>query len=532
EASKVDVAIAQNLTDSAAQTQVAQSEALRGLEELLDRLARNESFQQIEREMAQILNQQDAIRRETDRIHMDGLANTSEESQAQRQAQQTALSADQQGLARRLDDWLTRAGDLQKSTTVDQQAAQSLLARATESLSSAQASSLMRRSTEEIRDAHLAQAATTQQQVSELLSDTLRQLGAGNQSQLGGLRNRAEGLRQLSSELSDLARLQSALSERWQAPTAASAREQLLADQASAEQRTKTAGSQAEQAGDESLSSDIDRARTAQERAQSAGRQNDFEQASRASQQAAQQLEQASQQLEQRAADLEQRVAEQQMFQLAAAIEQLSTQQKPITEQFNQWAGVAVDELTKESRESHQAELRQAASRQEGVRQTLREVRAETSALPTFDWTLEQAELSMGRAVAAAKRYRVAPDAKQAAEVALRMLQLAAEAMREQSPPETDDASQPNSGDESSDDGTSQSERTQRPAPFMASLKLLRSLQQELNEQTLTAYSLDDAVRRTGQLSELANMQQALAAQIEQLLREASPATTAPSGGN
>ncbi|MEZ6074165.1 MAG: hypothetical protein R3C56_00390 [Pirellulaceae bacterium] len=236
---KDDAAIAPNLTASAAQSQVAQSAALRGLEKLLDRLARNESLQQIERELAQILNQQNAIRRETNRLHLEGLADRSEESRAQLQLLQSALSADQQGLARRLDDWLSRAGDLLQSETADQQTAKSALARATQSLSSAQASGLMRRSTEEIRDAQLARAATTQQQVSELLSDTLRQLGAGNQSQLGGLRNRAEGLRQLSAELSDWATVQSALSERWQASPTASTREQLLSDQANAEQRTR-----------------------------------------------------------------------------------------------------------------------------------------------------------------------------------------------------------------------------------------------------------------------------------------------------
>lgn len=528
---KDELAIAKSLEDSAAQAQDAQLAALRGLERLLDRLARNESMQQIERELAQILNQQNAIRSETDRLHLEGLADSSEESRDQRQSQQTALSADQQGLARRLDDWLARAGDLQESATADQQTAKSALARATQALSSAQASGLMRRSTEEIRDAQLARAATTQQQVSELLSDTLRQLGAGNQSQLGGLRNRAEGLRQLSGELSELATVQSALTERWQAPTAASAREQLLADQANAEQRTRAAASQAEQAGDGGLSAEIGRASMAQEQAQSAGEQSDFQQATRASQQAAQQLELTSRQLEQRAADLEHQVAEQQMFQLAIAIEQLSAQQKPIVERFNQWANIAIDELPEEARQSHQAEMRQAASRQESARQNLRNVRAETKALPTFNWTLEQAELSMGRAVAAAKRYRIVPDAKQAAERALRLLQLAADAMRENRPADTSDTSQPNTG-ENSDGEKPQADVPQRPAPFVASLKLLRSLQQELNERTLSAEAVDESMRRTGQLSELANMQQSLAEQIDQLLREATPAATAPSGGN
>ncbi len=529
---KDDVAIAQNLIDSAAQAQEAQSEALRGLEKLLDHLSRNESLQEIERELAQILNQQNAIRRETDRLHLERLAENSDASREQQQGQQTALSADQQGLARRLDDWLGRAGDLQETATADQQAAKSALVRATQSLLSAQATALMRRSTEEIRDTQLAQAATTQQQVSELLSDASRQLGAGNQSQLGSLRNRAEELRQLSVELSELAAVQSALSERWQNPTPGNSRAQLLADQAHAEQRTRAAAGLAEQVGDGRLSAEIERASTAQEQAQSAGRQSDFQQATDASQQAARQLEQTSQQVEHRAADLEQQVAQQQMFQLVAAIEQLSAQQTPIVEQFNQWANIAADELPQDLSQAQQAEVRQVASRQERVRQLLREVRTETKALPTFDWTLEQAELSMGRAVAAAKRYRIAPDATLAAEGALRLLELAADAMSDPNAESTGETPQPNPDEESADGEKLPTELQQRPAPFVASLKLLRSLQQELNEQTLTAQSIEDALRRTAQLSELANMQQALAEQIQQLLREAAPTAASPPGGN
>jgi hypothetical protein len=531
--------VAQRLATSAQRAQEAQGQALRGLEQLLDRLARNESMQQVERELAQILNQQNAIRRETDRMHVERLSESPTESpaesRAERQAQQTALSADQQGLARRLDDWLARAGELQASTTSDQQAAKAALTRATEALVAAQASAQMRRSTEEIRDAQLARASTTQHQVAELLSDTLRQLGAGNQSQLGSLRNRVEGLRQTSGELSDLASAQSALSERWQAPAEATQQEQLLSEQAAVEQRTSAVASQAEQAGDASLSAEIERARTSQQQAQRAGRQNDFQQATRASQQAAEQLRQTSQQLEQRAAELEQQVAEQQMFQLVDAIEQLSAQQQPIAEQFNQWAKATTQEPSEEGQESRprqQAEMRQAASRQEAVRQVLREVRAETTELPTFDWTLEQAELAMGRAVAAAQRYRIEPDAREASDGALRLLQLAAEAMRQQHPGDSNETPDETPDDAQAGGSQSQAEPSERPAPFVASLKLLRGLQQELNLQTLAAESIDDTVRRTGRLSELSSFQQALAAQIEQLLNEAAAPQTMSSRGD
>ncbi len=515
-----DANLDESLVRSAEQTVVAQETALRAMEGLLDRLARNESLQQATAELAQILNQQNAIRSETDRLQLANLSSKGEASSAELQAEQAALSSDQQGLARRLDDWLDRSSELQAQSDDQKKNATEALARATQSLLTAQASAQMRRSTEEIRDQQLARAAVTQQQVSELLAQSLRQMGAGSPSQLGSLRSRADGLRQLSNELSQLAKSQAELSERWQGPPPESELEQLISQQAEAQQRTSGLAQQAEQSGSASLAAEINQASAAQRRAQQAGEQNEFQQAEQASREAAEQLAKTSAQLEQRAAALERQAAEQQMVELAAALDELTEKQQPISEQFSQWVDAAADSSS-ESRQQQQADMRQAASQQEAVRQALRELRGETSALPVFGWTLQQSESAMGRAVASAQRYRIKPDAQQAADRALRLLRLAADAMRpdraaERSPENSsstdDDAQRPDSADPSQAE-----EPAEPPAPMLASLKLLRNLQQELNEQTRAAEASDDAVERTGQLGELARLQQELAAQVEQL---------------
>ena len=516
-----DASIAEGLVNSAEQTQTAQAAALRGLEGLLARLARNESLQQATTELAQILNQQNAIRTETDRLQLATLSSSSEASAAELQAGKTALSSDQQGLARRLDDWLARSSELQNQPQDQQQAAKEALAQATQGLMSAQASAQMRRATEEIRDQQLARAAATQQQVSELLAESLRQMGAANPTQLGNLRNRAEGLRQLSDELSAMAKTQSELSERWHEPTAEGELEQLIGDQADAQQQTSGLADQAERSGSASLSAEIGRASDSQQQAQRAGQQNNFEQAEQASRQAAQQLAQTSAQLEQRAAALEKQAAQQQIFQLADAIEELTSLQRPITQKFSQWDDTAGDDSAG-LRQQQQAEMRGAASRQEAVRQVLRELRSETSELPVFDWTLQQSESAMGRAVAAAQRYRIKPDAQDAADRALRLLRLAADAMRDD-PAASSDPAEPRSADEASsesnpDNPSQPQDSAGRSAPMVASLKLLRYLQQELNQQTQATEAIDDVVRRTSQMGELARLQQELAAQVEQLL--------------
>ncbi len=516
-----DGSIAESLVSSAEQAQVAQEAALSAMEGLLDRLARNESLQQAAVELAQILNQQNAIRSETDRLQLKNLSSTGEAISAELQAEQTALSSDQQGLARRLDDWLDRSRELQAQSQDQQEIATEALARATQSLLSAQASAQMRRSTEELRDQQLARAAITQQQVSELLSQSLRQMGATSTSQLGSLRNQADELRQFSDKLSELAKAQSELSERWRGPPAENELEQLVGDQADALQRTSGLAQQAEQSGSASLAADLNRASAAQQQAQQAGEQSEFQQAEQASREAAEQLSQTSAQLEQRAAALERQAAEQQMLELAGALEGLTQQQQPIALQFSQWADAEADN-SDEARQQQQTEMRQAASRQEAVRQALRELRAQTSTLPVFDWTLQQSEAAMGRAVAAAQRYRIKPDARDAAERALRLLRLTADAMAPESaadgPPGNSDSAGDTPDRPDSADPSQAQDPAERPAPMLASLKLLRNLQRELNQQTQSAEGNADAVERTGQLGELARLQQELAAQVEQLL--------------
>ncbi len=503
-----------SFSDVNTQTVTAQSEALTGLEGLLDRMARDEAVQQVQRELAQILNQQNAIRTETDQLQLERL---SANRDSELRAKQTGLSADQQGLARRLDDLVRRAGELQAGASDDQQALKSQLERAAQSLTSSQASSKMRRATDEIRDDKLAQAAATQQEVAQLLNQTLQQLGAGNSSPLGGLQNRADALRQTGEELAQLSGEQAKLAEEWNEANAPSARQPLLREQNDLQQRTSTQANQAAQVGDANLSSQIEQAVSEQQSASRSGQQQNFQQAAQAAKRAAEQLQQSAEQLRQRAEQLEQQVAEQQLLELTAEVSKLASRQRPVVEEFSELALPA----PRDQRVERQAQMRQAASQQEVVRQALRDVRGKTSKLPTFDWTLEQAELSMSRAVAAAQRYRVQPDAIEAAGDALRLLELATAAMQNE-PTTKDSASQDDANaDNSSESDDRHGEATQpRPIPMIASLKLLRSLQQEINSRTIDTENATDSGGRSQRLNELSSMQQALSTQVEQLLRE------------
>ncbi len=493
----------------------AQTQAVRTLESLMDRLANNEALQQVQRELSQILEQQSALRGETDQLQLQRLSQVENDEFRARKA---ALAADQQGLARRLDDLLHRADELRSTAGDDQQSLKNQIQRATQGLVDLQASSKMRRSTDELRDDRLAQAASSQQEVAELLNNALQQLGVGSASQLGGLQTQVDNLRQSSQALSDLAAEQLQLAQRMGANDAASNRNSLVENQSELQQRTSAQANTSAQMGDASLSAELQRAVESQQRSQDSAENNELAPAAEAAQTAAELLADSAEQLENRAEQLEQEVLQQQLFQFSTAIVELKQQQSTVSEQFHDAANVGPED-SKEIRESQQNAIRSLASQQEAVRQMLRDVRMQTEKLPTFDWALEQAEQAMSRAVAAAQRFRVQPDASLAADDALRILDLAAEALRES--PST---SSPNQ-DAAQADEAEETEAAERPIPALASLRLLRALQQDINRQSLTIEAEPNSANRAKRLAELSALQQSLGGLTEQLVREIAAAS-------
>ncbi len=511
--------VTSELANAASEGVASQADALRTLEKLLDRLAESESALQLERELGQILNQQNALRRDTDQLQLERMSNSSSQDSGELDARQSALSADQQGLARRLDAWVARNSQLPVGQDTEQQALSAALKRVADGLVESQATEQMRRSTEEIRDGQLNRAAATQMQVSQLLEESLRQLGAGNQSQLGNLRSRADDLWQTGQELSSLAAAQAELAERWNGDDARPQSQALQDQQQGLREQTLTSALKATQSGDAGLAGELDSVAEKQRQASQAGEQSQTQLAAQSASAAAQQLEQAAKQTQLRAAAMEQQAAEQQMFQLATALAQLVAQQQPVTQTFRQLATAASQASNENTLQ--RASMRETAAQQESVRQLLRDVRGETTELPAFDWTLGQAEESMARAAASAQRYRIEPDAREAADAAYRFLELAAQAMQE-SKAGGDAASQAGEPAAQPEGQQPTQEQGQRPLPFLASIKLLRSLQQEINRQTVDAQAMEDQLRRSRWLTELARMQQSLGEQTEHLLREAS----------
>ncbi len=490
----------------------SQNDAFAELQGLTDRLAQSEALRVVERELGQVLNQQQALRRDTDNLELRRLAGMNKEDF---QANRAGLQSDQQGLAQSVEQLQRRAKALLDTMPPDQASLKAQVEQAIERLTKDQVSNEMRSATESIANDRFVEATETQAAVVESLREALQKLSSSSARNLEGQLGQ---LRSTATELKELATAQAELAKKLGSADAAQQASSLSSDQRKLQQQTEDQQSRSAQLGDGQTEQALNQAAQSQEAAAESAERGETGAAAMQAREAAKQLADAAKDSDQRAKELEREVAEQQLQQLGAALSQLVGQQQPIVEKLSDTSQTEFDGLAEEDRKAAEQDVRQLASRQEAVRQMVRDVRERADKLPAFDWTLEQAELDMARAVAAAQRFRIEPDATEAATRALRKLEQAASAM--QRPEQT---SQPPENTETANEEADGEEKSKgRPVPPIASLKLLRGLQADVNAETkqLSEAGAIMAPERAQRLQQLSDQQQALGLQLEQILRE------------
>ncbi len=492
----------------------AQSALLAQLRLVMRQLSRGETARQIQQQLLQTLAQQQQLERDTGELQVQRIANA---DRVDTQARAIELSADQQGLARQLDQLIAQAAKLSDEQT----AADPSVTVAANEIVNRGVGAAMRQAAEAIGSRNLGEAAELQNRAVEDLQAALR--GMGLPGSLGrGLTERAAALRAVSQAVESLAKEQQQLAQELETSANASELRRMAERQADLRQRAEGQSQQLGAAGDGTTAQELAQAAQAQQVAEQALQDAAAEVAKTAASQAADQLAETAAQLQDRLQQLEREARQQQIFQLAPALQSLVSAQAGVMNRLRDLAeDLAIADVERP------AELAaQIGAQQEKARQELRDVLEQTSQLPAFYWALQQAESEMSRGLAAVQRMRIEPEAMQAANQALETLQLAQKALdgdRE-------------SGDDSSDqsdpeDASSESEdpANARLVPPIASLKLLRGLQQVINERTQAIDALpEEALFRHQQLESLRDQQRALGEQLQALLQELSAESTAP----
>lgn len=498
---------------SLARAAASQNDALSAMQALTDRMLQSEGLRAVERELAQLLNQQQTLRNETDQLEVKRLSGL---NKSEFRAESAGLQADQQGLAQSVEQLQKRATALANAMPAEQSNVKSQVERAIEQLADSQVSQQMRAAAGSLASERFSDATQTQQAVVDALQQALQRLSSTGQRGLDGQLGQQAATTQ---QLQQLATQQAALAQEFTKPDANRTASALADQQQQLRQAVQRQKSQLQQAGDGSALQSLDQASQAQELAAQAAQQSQMASAAKQAQRAAAELNQAVEQSQQRAERLQRQVAQQQLLQLGTALKQLVDQQTPVVDALFDVSQVPIEQLDAEDRQRYETEAKALAGQQERIRQAVRDVRQRADKLPAFDWTLQQTEADMARAVAAAERLRLSPEAVDASRAALRKLTQAAEAMKRTESPNSDKPSPDTANAEQ------QSQNDGKPVPPLASLKLLRGLQADINAETqqlAAAPATITEAERIQRAEKLAADQQALGLQLQQILLELS----------
>ncbi len=192
-----------------------------------------------------------------------------------------------------------------------------------------------------------------------------------------------------------------------------------------------------------------------------------------------------------------------------ASLKQVLTEQGSVVETL----GTINADLSKNPAMSTDMQDRcpRASVDQQNTRQSAEKAFAWLAGNRAIDWIASQIDQDMLRCVAAIERYR-SLDAQEAALEALNKLRMVVESLESTAGQEdaTPGQSQDTTGEDTGRDD-------QQNDTLVTSLKLLRTMQAHINEQTEVAEQLDNQMRER-KLRILAEQQDALGLQLEQLL--------------
>lgn len=489
-------------------TAMNQEQATSQLSQLVDSIAAAETIASLQREFSDLERRQNDLRAETERFRVDRVANPESKTA---EAARIGLRSDQLSLARAIDDLAATIDAQLRRADQTEEPSNTALENARQALIDQRVSQTMRNAAESIDAEQLSDGIKAQQAAAEAIARAATQFrGSGATT----LESSSANLQALAQQLDNLAEQQSKLAQEMQEANASQRAPELAQQQTELAASTGKLSEKLEQQANQSLSSTVDEARGHAANAAEQASQSNLAQAASSAQRAAEKLREAQQNAQARAKALEKQLATQQLLDLGTAIDDLVRKQVPIVDKLTQLQQISAGQTERPAEWG--AQVRRAAADQEGVRQQLLETSSSMQDLDTFAWLLDQCEIDMARAVAALEREQLEPGGLASATSALRKLEAAAQALV---PPESgseEEATQgntENSGQEDND--ASDAERR----PSLASLKLLRALQNVINEETqaLRAKGEDE---QGPEILRLADEQQALAEQTQKLMQD------------
>lgn len=483
-------------------TATSQRKATSELSKLVESISNSESYARFQKRLTELVVRQQELRASTERFQVDRMTRPDARTN---DANRVGIRLDQQNLATQVDSVVDAIEKMIKNADVDPKA-RAALDRARKSLIDGRASDTMREVAQNVNSHQITEALRSQHVVSAVLEKAANLVT--NRSE-GTLASSVDSLQSLADKLGQLADDESTIADQLRRSPSPIEAEEIAKEQSTLAEQTKELDQQMQQAN-EAMSELLRQAEVKVANSSRLAREKKFQESANEAQDAAEQLRSAQQTAEQRASNLKNQLAEQQLLDLATAVTELIRKQVQVVEKLDDVLAHSID--LKKSPDAWSNAVRESAGSQELVRQLVFETSKQTKALVAFQWLFKQCELDMTRAIAALEREKLAPDAIRSANNALEKLEAAAAALTQ---PHTEPKAKDNPSDQAKEDG--QEKDTQRQ-PSLASLRLLRALQNVLRDRTA---QLERQVQdpSSTEMVELAQQQEALAELTSELLK-------------
>lgn len=504
-----------NLAELTSELDNSQSKTNQTLSNLLAGLDRSELVNRQRDKLLQIAEQQADVSRRTNQL---GLNTNQRPQEAQAEAEQ--VGAAQNELAGAMEQWLASilqspndntSNDGNSAAQLDP-AQQTVLSDVAKALVDQNTASQMRSSGSSLRAQQLGEALQTQKQIQQALQAAIEKMTPRESSELmNDLAEQEQQLRALAKAADQLATAQQQLARKMSDPKTRAEADRMAQEQRDLLESTKQLSQQL--SSDQIAEQLMQQAMANQDQAAQSAQEKQLDRSAEKASAAAEQLNDLAQRVQQQAQNASQQVQRQQIFELISEVEQIALRQKELMPQYSQLVG----QLQLPSLPADHVQLRQAVvKRQAAVRDQLRQIVPSVEQLAVFQWVLGQADGDLSRAIAAAERNRLQPDAVNAAAAGLRKLEIAINTVKEKASSQPENSE--NQDQQQSDNAQDQAQQEETLPPIV-SLKLIRALQLELKQQTEVLESSTGG-DRSARANELMGQQRELAELLERFIND------------
>jgi hypothetical protein len=516
----------QSLVDQLADSNATQTKIIDNLQQMLDSLSRTESLRQSQSELMDIARKQRELHERTEQLQRSALLAPNSPGL---NTERTRIEVAQSELARETERIQQQLRDDSQALKENAPQLAENSAKLASELDAAALSSKMREAKDSVQKNSFDNALKQQQAVMDSMASILDQASQATQPTLDQLEQALSGAQQALSNIADQQQtLSDSIADRND-PSEAKRNEQ-RESQAKLRSNTEQTAQQLENWLGENSLEDLIQAVEDQQTAESSLQAGNQTEAEQAAQDAANRLQRTAEMLEDMTLEIQQENIADQLQRLRPLVDRLYSEETNLaTDSKSSWE--QVDQALKDSlanSENIPVDLQQAleqtsreyAARQLALRQLLARAEGDLKILPAFELVTEAILADMDQAVAGFERSQYSDTALPAVDAAQRRLKQLQDAIAETKPQDQESTENQKPENEPADDAQQQPPSR---AP-LASLKLLRNLQQDLLRETqeLSENSPANDLTATQQrrLSQLADLQQKLAEQVENLAKE------------